>query len=430
MEISPFQVEAMARRPLIGDHRPMRPAISLLIAASFVVLPACGDEDAPSAATSDATEADSQAEPDTEPGPDTESPPDVDASDGDGDPGDPSPDADADATPDLEGPETLPDSAGDVAPDIDVAPELPDSEPDADALIELEVVDVGPEISEPTDPLEGAGAPELLHSGLGLGEGALWLEASQTLLFTDIPNSVIWEYDPNAPASEDTPLTVFRQPSDHANGLGLDPQGRLIACEHATRRVTRTEADGQIVPLADLYQEMKLNSPNDNISRSDGTLYFSDPSYGIPAGQSSELGYRGLFRLDTSGTLHLEDSDFSQPNGVALSPDESVLYVSDSQAGFVRRYDVAADGSLSGAAPFVADTGGGGDGMAMDDEGNLYVTKVGGILVVRPDGTPWGEFALPANPTNCSFGGADRKTLYITTFPALYRVELGVPGLP
>ncbi len=274
------------------------------------------------------------------------------------------------------------------------------------------------------DPLMGRGDVEKVRGGFTFTEGPVWIAPKGMLLFTDIPADTIHQLQP--PAT----ITVFRMPSGKSNGLGLDAQGRLIASEHDNRRVSRTLADGTVVTVADRWQGKRLNSPNDNITRSDGTIYFTDPPYGVPAGQARELDFQGVFRVDPVGTLHLESLDMNRPNGVTLSPDEKTLYVADAEDGLVRKFPVRPDGSLGPPTMFVPSTGGGSDGMAMDDAGNLYVTTNVGVQVYKPNGTTWGIIPVPEVPTNCAFGDFDRKTLYITAPTSLYRVTLNVPGLP
>jgi gluconolactonase len=274
------------------------------------------------------------------------------------------------------------------------------------------------------DPLTGRGPVEKVGGGFTFTEGPVWIQSKGVLLFTDVGADTINQLQP--PAT----ITVFRTPTGRSNGLGLDPQGRLIASEGDNRRVTRTLADGTVTTVADRWQGKRFNSPNDNVTRSDGTIYFTDPPYGLPPGQTRELDFQGLFRVDPAGTLHLESRDFNRPNGVALSPDEKALYVDDTADNLVRRFPVESDGSLGPATIFVPSTGGGGDGIAVDDAGNVYVATDGGVKAYRPNGAPWGTIAVPEVPSNCTFGGADRKTLYITAKTSLYRVALEIPGLP
>jgi gluconolactonase len=275
------------------------------------------------------------------------------------------------------------------------------------------------------DPLMGRSDVEKVRGGFTFTEGPVWIASKSLLLFSDIPADTIDQFQP--PAT----LTVFRRPSGESNGLGLDAQGRLIASEGDNRRVSRTLPDGTVVTVADRWQGKRLNSPNDNVTRSDGNIYFTDPPYGLPAGQARELDFQGVFRVDPAGTLHLESMDMNRPNGLVLSPDEKTLYVDDDQAGgLVRKFPVRPDGSLGPPTLFVPATGGGGDGMAMDDAGNLYVTTTAGVQVYKPNGMTWGTISVPEVPSNCTFGGFDRKTLYITARTSLYRVTLKVPGLP
>lgn len=190
------------------------------------------------------------------------------------------------------------------------------------------------------DPLMGRGDVEKVRGGFTFTEGPVWLASQGVLLFSDVGADAINQLQP--PAT----ITVFRTPTGRSNGLGLDPQGRLIADEGDNRRVSRTLADGTVVTVADRWQGKRLNSPNDNITRSDGTIYFTDPPYGLPPGQVRELDFQGVFRVDPAGILHLESSDMNRPNGVALSPDEKTLYVDDTADSLVREFPVQPDGSL------------------------------------------------------------------------------------
>jgi gluconolactonase len=271
------------------------------------------------------------------------------------------------------------------------------------------------------DPIAGIAAVELVVSGFEFTEGPAWFAAEGHLLFTDIPASAIHQLVP--PAVLATPYPQ----SGESNGLGVDPAGMLIACEHANRRVVRRTVSSSEV-LADAWDGMQLNSPNDNIVRSDGTIYFTDPPYGISANEQ-ELPFQGVFRIAPDGTISLIDDTMNRPNGIALSPDETTLYVADSADGLVRSWAVAADGS-TGQGDKLMDTSGSADGMAIDDQGNLYVTTSAGVEVYRADGSLRGTIVVPEQPANCTFGGADRRTLYITARTSLYSVVLNLPGKP
>jgi gluconolactonase len=272
-------------------------------------------------------------------------------------------------------------------------------------------------------PLVGLGEVELVESGIQFIEleGPQWMPDDGVLLFSDVSANVIYQL-----AGDE--ITVFRMPSHYANGLAVDPKGRLIAAEAGARLVSRTERDGTVTPIARRFEGALLNQPNDIAVRSDGTIYFTDPLFGD--GAQAELDFRGVFRIAPDGGLTAEyrgDTD-EAPNGVALSPDESRLYVTDYAAELVRVFDVATDGSLSEAKMFVTVLGP--DGMAVDNAGNLFVASYDGraIEVFAPDGEHWGGIDVLGSPSNCAFGGADGHTLYITTGTRLYRVTLAHPG--
>jgi gluconolactonase len=292
----------------------------------------------------------------------------------------------------------------------DAAPGSADARPGADAW-------------PLTDPLTGIGSATPVATTFMFTEGPVWRPGTQVLLFSDIPANTIFRLTP--PSSID----VFRADSGNSNGLREDTAGLLLAAEHGNRRVSRTLANGTIVDVATRYQGMRLNSPNDIAVRSDGTIYFSDPPYGITSGQQ-ELSFNGVFRVDTSDTLHAEweGSLSSRPNGVVLSPDESILYVADT-TGPVRAYDVAGDGSLSNERVFT-DQVSNGDGMCIDVAGNLFVTSATGVRAFGPDGRDWGTITVPKQPANCTFGGSDYRTMYITAQEGLYRVSMTIPGVP
>jgi len=266
--------------------------------------------------------------------------------------------------------------------------------------------------------------PERIATGFQFTEGPVW-HPDGYLLFSDIPAGRIYKWSP------DGTLEVFRQPSGNSNGLTFDQQGRLIACEHGTRRVSRTEPDGRVVPLATHYQGKRLNSPNDVVVKSDGSIYFTDPPYGVQP-EKRELSFQGVYRIAPDGTLTLLADDFDRPNGLAFSPDESILYVDDTTQRHVRAFDVLPDGTLANGRIFAemhSPATGGPDGMKLDVEGNLYVTGPGGTWLFDPEGNHLGTLVTPEKPANLAFGDTDRRTLYITARTSVYRVRTKLPGV-
>jgi gluconolactonase len=270
------------------------------------------------------------------------------------------------------------------------------------------------------DPLAGRGEVELIDDGYGFTEGPQWMPDDGLLLFTDLDSNTIYQ------VAADDEITVFRRPSHYSNGLAVDADGRLLAAEAGARRVTRTESDGTVTPIAERFHGTPLNEPNDIVVRSDGTIYFTDPTFGMAV---AELDFRGIFRIAPDGGLTAErrGDTTEAPNGLALSPDERLLYVTNYAADLVWVLDVAADGTLSEARTFVT-TGAGPDGMAVDDAGNLFVATGTGIEVFAPDGARWGIIPVPRIPANCAFGGTDGRTLFVTAREGLYRVRLTNPG--
>lgn len=268
--------------------------------------------------------------------------------------------------------------------------------------------------------LDFTASVEKLAGEFQFTEGPLWVAARGELLFSDIPANRIVR-------SKDGKFDAFRAPSHNANGLTLDKQGRLIACEHGSRRVTRTEADGTIVPLAERYQGKRLNSPNDVVVKSDGSIYFTDPPFGVKR-EERELDFQGVYRIAPDGkTLTLVAKDFVMPNGLAFDPGEKILYVNDSNRGHIRVFDVAADGTLANSRVFAQAPGA--DGMKVDTEGNVYCASRTGVMVFDRAGKHLGTIGTPDQPTNCGFGGDDWKSLYITCRPSLCVVRPGVPGV-
>lgn len=269
------------------------------------------------------------------------------------------------------------------------------------------------------------GDPEQVASGFQFTEGPVW-HPDGYLLFSDIPAARIYRYTPGGE------VEVWREASGNSNGLTLDRQGRLVACEHGNRRVSRTEPDGSIITLADQYDGGRLNSPNDVVVKSDGTIYFTDPPYGI-APEQREQPCNGVYRILPDGTIERLIDDFDRPNGLAFAPDESVLYIDDSPRRHVRAFDVLSDGRLANSR-IIADMDhpqpGSPDGMKVDAEGHLYVAGATGVWVFEPDGTHLGVIATPERPANCAWGDADRQTLYITARTSLYRIRTRIPGVP
>lgn len=259
-----------------------------------------------------------------------------------------------------------------------------------------------------------------VSTGCQFTEGPVWTPQG-TLLFSDIPANRIYEIGMEK--------KVYREPSGKSNGLTLDRQGRLIACEHDTRRVTRTENDGSLTVLADRYEGKRLNSPNDAVVKSDGSIYFTDPSYGISKDQQ-EQPYQGVYRITPAGKLELLVKDFKMPNGLCFSPDESQLYIADSSdLRHIRVFNVDKEGKLTGGKVLAeVSPNGVPDGMKVDKKGKLYVAGPGGVWVFDPEGKHVDTIKTPETPANIGWGGQDGKTLYITAISSVYKVRLPVGG--
>ena len=273
------------------------------------------------------------------------------------------------------------------------------------------------------------GIIEKVASGFVFTEGPVW--CGNHLLFSDIPMNRIVQL---RLLGEGPEVTTFRSPSGNSNGLTLDNRKRLITCEHSGRRVTLTETDGTIKVLADRYDGKRLNSPNDVVVRSDGSIYFTDPPYGLGNHTDlKELPYNGVYLITPNGELTLLSDDFDRPNGLAFSPDESILYINDTFRQHIRAFDVAPDGSLSNGRIFIEMQGaepGVPDGMKVNQQGDIYCTGPGGFWVINPEGKCLARVMPPELPANFAWGDSDWKTLYLTARTSIYRMRAMIPGIP
>ncbi len=293
-------------------------------------------------------------------------------------------------------------------------------------------------LKEIVDP----GTPERIATGGKFNEGPVWIPGKDGkpghLLYSDIPSDTIFRLDPPETGKAAVPQE-FRKPSGHSNGLFLDDRGELVICEHEGR-VSRLGPKGTLAVLAASWDGKSLNSPNDACVRSDGVIFFTDPPYGLNKQlgkeRKRELDFCGVYRIDTSGKLHLLVKDLGTPNGIALSVDEKTLYVANHGKGEIWAYPLRgkpAEGELlEGKLIAQVQAGGrsaGADGLRLDTTGNLYVAARGGIHVFKPTGEVIGVIGLEESPTNLVFGDDDRKTIYATTGAgSIYRVRVKVAG--
>ena len=305
--------------------------------------------------------------------------------------------------------------------------------------VNVEVVRIDPAIDTIVPP-----NPKIfkLAEGFQFTEGPIWMKSGD-VLFSDPNANKIYKYAANGT------LSVFKNNSGYSgkdiaeyfqpgsNGLTLDPDGRLTINEHGNRRIARLEKDGKLTVLADRFQGRRLNSPNDLVYRSDGTLFFSDPPFGLPKSYDDphkELPYSGVFALH-QGQLKLVSTDLKGPNGIAFSPDEKYLYVGNwnPERKIVMRYEVNPDATLSGGKVFFDMTSAPGedaiDGIKVDQQGNLYISGPGGLWVLSPAGKHLGTIKAPKHPHNLAWGGENGKTLYLTAQSALYQMPLNIPGV-
>jgi gluconolactonase len=271
---------------------------------------------------------------------------------------------------------------------------------------------------------------ERLGTDFGFTEGPVWHGIEKHLTFSDMPGDHMRRW------TADGKFVTFRKPSNMANGNAYDRTGRLVTCEHATNRVTRTEHDGSISVLASHYGGKELNSPNDIVVKSDGAIYFSDPTYGraefygVPRPQ--DLDFQGLYRLakDGEAPILLAD-DFAQPNGLCFNRDESLLFVNDTDRGHIRVFQVNPDGTVSGGdvwADVVGYGDGAPDGLKIDENENVYCCGPGGVHVFAPDSTCLGVIRIPEVVANFTWGDDDMKSIFITASTSLYRVRSQTPG--
>ena len=277
---------------------------------------------------------------------------------------------------------------------------------------------------------------ERLWSGARWSEGPVWFAAGRYLLWSDIPNNRILRFD-----ETDGSVSIFRQPSNNTNGHTVDRQGRLVSCEHLARRMTRTEHDGSITVIADSYEGKRLNSPNDVVVKSDGSIWFTDPSYGILMDYEgnrakSEIGACHVYRVDVSGDISIVADDYVKPNGLAFSPDERLLYIADTGITHdpngpkhIRRHRIEDDGRLSGGEVFAVCTEGVFDGFRLDTHGRIWTSAADGVHCLNEHGKLIGKVHVPEMVANVCFGGAKLNRLFIAGTTSLYSVYLNVNGV-
>lgn len=255
---------------------------------------------------------------------------------------------------------------------------------------------------------------EKIADGFQFVEGPVWKDGA--LLFSDIPANTIYQWKP------DSGVKVFLRPSGNSNGLALDKNGNLLLAQHGLRQIARLENDGRLTSLATHFEGKRLNSPNDIAVKSDGSIFFTDPPYGINSSQE-ELRFYGIYRISLSGKLQLLDKTLFRPNGIAFSPDEKKLYVSDSEARTIYVWDVVNDSTITNKKKFAnMSPQGYADGMKVDKYGFIFEAGPIGIWVFNPEGTAVDTIPIPGQTTNCCFG-EDGRTLFVTSGNTVYRVK-------
>lgn len=277
--------------------------------------------------------------------------------------------------------------------------------------------------SNAQSPFPPGAKADTVANGFQFVEGPVWSD-SLGLLFSDIPGNTVYQWKPGS----DT--TAFLRPSGNSNGLTFDLRGRLLLAQTGLRRVARLEGNGTQTPLAVLYNGKKLNSPNDLAVKSDGSIFFTDPPFNIPAGQQQELSFSGIFRISPSGSLQVLDSSLNQPNGICFSGDESKLYVNNSGPRVIYVWDVVNDSTIANKRVFATiDPSGYADGMKLDLDGDLICSGPLGVWVFSPQGTVLDTIPIPQQTANCAWGDADRRTLYITAGHTVYKVRATTTGV-
>lgn len=269
--------------------------------------------------------------------------------------------------------------------------------------------------------------------GMNFAEGPVWDRRSKEFMWADIVGDTIWKYKPGAGTE------VVMRPSGNANGMTFDKEGRLVVAGWCARSVWRREKDGSIVTLATNYEGKRLHSPNDIVVRSDGSIYWTDSPGALiipfyqPEDTQRYLDIQGVYRLRPGGgKVELAIEDCVYPNGIAFSPDESLVYVNETRQGLIRVFDVRRDGTIGPGRLFHTLQGreeGVADGMKVDVEGNLYCTGPGGVHIIDPSGKLLGRIRMPAHTTNMAFGGDDWCSLYFTTLHSIYRTRVSIPGV-
>ena len=302
------------------------------------------------------------------------------------------------------------------------------------AMTALAFCSLAAQASELPSFIEAGAKVEKIAQGFRFTEGPVW-DSRGWLLFSDIPASKIYRWIPGSRTRRGgstlpTPLVgslrVYHWPSGHSNGLALDRSGRLVICEH-DRKISRLEADGTVATLAERFSNKRLNSPNDLVLKSDGSIYFTDPPYGV-SNKDREIEFSGVYRITADGRLSLVEKGMPFPNGIAFSPDESKLYVVDSGENNILVFDVQPDGSVLKPHLFaevkLAGSNEGPDGIKVDRFGNVFCAGPDGIWILGPDGRLLEKIPMPEVPSNLAFGDADGSSLYITARTGLYRIKL------